>query len=73
MLQRAMRSYANRSLGAAKVITELVELAKQMRAEYGRGAQLGLLDDELAFYDAVRQNDSAMLELRDEVHETLAA
>lgn len=72
MLERAMRSYTNRSLDAAEVIAELVELAKQMRAEHDRGAKLGLRDDELAFYDAVRQNDSAVLELGDDTLKVIA-
>ena len=41
MLERAMRSYTNRSLDAAEIITELVELAKEMRKERDRGADLG--------------------------------
>jgi len=72
MLARAMRAYNNRSLTAAEVIAELVELAKQMRAEQERGSKLGLRDDELAFYDAVRQNDSAVLELGDDVLKRIA-
>ena len=72
MLERAMRSYTNRSLDAAEVITELVELAKQMRKEHDRGAKLGLRDDELAFYDAVCQNDSAVLELGDDTLKAIA-
>jgi type I restriction enzyme, R subunit len=72
MLERAMRSYTNRSLDAAEVLSELVELAKQMRAEHDRGANLGLRDDELAFYDAVRQNDSAALELSDDTLKAIA-
>ena len=72
MLERAMRSYTNRSLDAAQVITELVELAKQMRAEHQRGARLGLRDDELAFYDAVCQNGSAVLELGDSTLKKIA-
>ncbi len=72
MLERAMRSYNNRSLTAAEVIAELVELAKQMKTEHDRGATLGLRDDELAFYDAVRQNDSAVMELGDEVLKRIA-
>ncbi len=63
MLERAMRSYGNRTLDAAEVIAELVELAKQMRAEHARGAKLGLREDELAFYDAVCRNDSAVRQL----------
>jgi type I restriction enzyme, R subunit len=72
MLERAMRSYTNRSLDAAEVIAELVELAKQMRAERDRGGKLGLRDDELAFYDAVCQNDSAVLELGDDTLKVIA-
>jgi len=72
MLERAMRSYTNRSLDAAEVIGELVELARQLRSERDRGARLGLRDDELAFYDAVCQNDSAVLELGDETLKTIA-
>jgi type I restriction enzyme, R subunit len=67
-----MRSYTNRSLDAAEIITELVGLAKQMRAEHKRGANLGLRDDELAFYDAVCQNDSATLELSDDTLKAIA-
>jgi type I restriction enzyme R subunit len=72
MLERAMRSYTNRSLDAAEVIAELVELAKQIRAEHDRGEKLGLRDDELAFYDAVCQNDSAVLELGDDTLKAIA-
>jgi type I restriction enzyme R subunit len=51
----------------AEVIAELVNMAKALKAEHDRGAQLGLRDDELAFYDAVCQNDSAVMELGDDV------
>ncbi len=71
MLERAMRSYTNRSLDAAEVIAELVALAKEIRAEHDRGAKLGLGEDELAFYDAVCQNDSA-LHLGDETLKAIA-
>jgi len=72
MLERAMRSYTNRSLDAAEIIVELVELAKQLREERDRGSKLGLREDELAFYDAVCQNDSAVLELGDDVLKAVA-
>jgi len=49
MLERAMNAYTNRSLTAAEVIAEMVEMAKQLRLEFDRGTQLGLRDDELAF------------------------
>lgn len=72
MIERAMRSYTNRSLDAAEVIVELVALAKQLRDERERGTRLGLRDDELAFYDALCQNDSAVLELGDETLKAIA-
>lgn len=72
LLDRAMKSYNNHSLSAAEVIAELVELAKQLRAEGDRAGTLGLTQDELAFYDAVRQNDSAVLELGDEALKRIA-
>jgi type I restriction enzyme R subunit len=72
MLERAMKAYNNRSLTAAEIIAELVELAKEMKIEHERGATLGLRDDELAFYDAVCQNDSAVMELGDDVLKRIA-
>ena len=72
MSKRAMRSYNDRSLTAAEVIAELVELAKQMKTEHDRGETLGLRDDELAFYDAVCQKDSAVMELGDDVLKRIA-
>jgi type I restriction enzyme R subunit len=72
MLERAMRAYTNRSLDAAEVIAELVKLAKEMRSERDRGGRLGLRDDELAFYDAVCQNDAAVLELGDDALKAIA-
>jgi hypothetical protein len=51
---------------------ELVELAKQLKAEHDRGTQLGLRDDKLALYDAVCQNDSAVMELGDDVLKRIA-
>jgi type I restriction enzyme R subunit len=72
MLERTMKAYNNRSLTAAEVIAELVELAKEMKIEHERGAALGLRDDELVFYDAVCQNDSAVMELGDDVLKQIA-
>jgi type I restriction enzyme R subunit len=66
MLAEAIRKYQNRSLEAAQVITQLIELAKQMREAQRRGANLGLSDDELAFYDSLEVNDSAVKVLGDE-------
>ena len=66
MLEESIRRYQNRSIEAAQVITNLIELAKQMRAAHRRGADLGLSDEELAFYDALEVNDSAVKVLGDE-------
>jgi len=72
MLDAAIASYTNRSLTTAQIIAELVELAKVMRDAHTRGKALGLRDDEVAFYDAIVQNDAAVLELGDEVLKEIA-
>ncbi len=66
MLEETIRKYQNRSLQAAQVIQELMDLAKDMREAHQRGEQLGLSEDELAFYDALETNDSAVQVLGDE-------
>jgi type I restriction enzyme, R subunit len=66
MLEQAIRRYQNRAVEAAQVIEELIALAKDMREADARGEQLGLSDDELAFYDALETNDSAVRVLGDE-------
>ncbi|MEN6510972.1 MAG: type I restriction endonuclease subunit R [Chloroherpetonaceae bacterium] len=59
MLESAIKKYQNNLLTAAKVIEELVKLAKDIRESDKRGKALNLGDDELAFYDALANNDSA--------------
>lgn len=71
-LEEAINRYTNRSLTTAEVIAELVSLAKQMRNEQQRHDALGLREDEVAFYDAIVQNDAAVLELGDEVLKEIA-
>jgi type I restriction enzyme R subunit len=66
MLAEAIRKYQTRSIEAAQVITQLIEVAKQMQEAHHRGENLGLSDDELAFYDALEVNDSAVKVLGDE-------
>jgi type I restriction enzyme R subunit len=66
MLEKTLLRYQNRAIEAAQVIEELIELAKEMRAADRRGEDLGLTDDELAFYDALETNDSAVAVLGDE-------
>ncbi len=72
MLERSIRQYQNRSIGTAKIISELIELAKEMRQARNRGKELGLTEDELAFYDALEVNDSAVKVLGDETLRTIA-
>jgi len=60
MLEQAIRRYQNRAIEAAQVLEELIGLAKDMRTASARGEALGLSDDELAFYDALEVNDSAV-------------
>ena len=56
----------------AKVIEELIRLAREMREAQARGEALGLTDDELAFYDALETNDSAVKVLGDDTLRTIA-
>lgn len=60
MLEEAIRKYQNRAIEAAAVIEELIALAKDMREADRRGETLGLTEDEVAFYDALEVNDSAV-------------
>ena len=72
MLERSLRRYQNRAIEAAQVIEELIELARAIREAAARGEQLGLSDDELAFYDALGANDSAVSVLGDETLRDIA-
>jgi type I restriction enzyme R subunit len=72
MLEQAIRRYQNRAIEAVAVIEELIALAKQMRQADARGEELGLTEDELAFYDALETNDSAVKVLGDETLRTIA-
>ena len=72
MLEQSLRRYQNRSVEAAQVIEELIDLAREMREASARGEQLGLTDDELAFYDALETNDSAVQVLGDETLRAIA-
>jgi type I restriction enzyme R subunit len=65
LLEQAVSKYQNRTIETAQVIEELIQLAKDMRAAGARGEQLGLSEHELAFYDALETNDSAVKVLGD--------
>lgn len=60
MLKKTMNAYHNRAVTTYEVIEELIQLAREMRDAAQRGEDLGLGDDELAFYDALAQNESAV-------------
>lgn len=72
MLEEAVRKYQNRAIEAAEVIEELIKLAKEIRASQNRGEQLNLTEDEVAFYDALEVNDSAVKVLGDEALRMIA-
>ena len=72
LLEQSLRRYQNRSIEAAQVIEEMIKLAKDMRDAAARGASLGLTDDEVAFYDALEINDSAVKILGDDVLRAIA-
>ena len=72
MLEQSLRRYQNRAVEAAQVIEELIELARELREADARGERLGLSEDELAFYDALETNDSAVQVLGDETLREIA-
>ena len=72
MLEQAIRRYQNRAIETAKVIEELIALAKDVRAATQRGTALRLSEDEVAFYDALETNDSAVKVLGDDTLKTIA-
>jgi type I restriction enzyme R subunit len=62
-LQETLRKYNNRAIETSQVIEELIQMAKEFQAEMEREASLGLNPDEIAFYDALANNESAVREL----------
>ena len=72
MLQQSILRYQNRAIEAAQVIEELIGLAQEIREADARGEQLGLSEEEMAFYDALETNDSAVKVLGDETLRAIA-
>lgn len=72
MLTDVIRRYQNRSIETAQVMEELIEMAKKFRAAANRGVVLGLREDEVKFYDALANNESAVRELQDETLKKIA-
>jgi type I restriction enzyme, R subunit len=65
-LEETLRKYQNRAVGTAQVIQELIALAKEIREAGNRGEDLKLSEDEVAFYDALETNESAVKALGDQ-------
>jgi type I restriction enzyme, R subunit len=72
LLENAIKKYQNRAIETAQVIEELIALAKDLREANQRGEKMGLTDDEVAFYDALEVNDSAVAVLGDETLRLIA-
>jgi type I restriction enzyme R subunit len=72
MLSNVITRYQNRSIETAQVMEELVDMAKKFKSAASRGEQLGLSDDEVKFYDALANNESAVKELSDETLKKIA-
>ena len=71
-LLETLRKYHNRAIETAQVIEELIQMAKEFQAVLEREAALGLEQDEIAFYDALANNESAVRELGDDILKKIA-
>jgi type I restriction enzyme R subunit len=72
-LKKTLNAYHNRAISTMEVIEELIKLAKEMDAATKRGEDLGLTDDEVAFYDALAMNESALKAMGDDKLKIIAA
>jgi type I restriction enzyme R subunit len=72
MLAEALNRYQNRTIDAAQVIAEIVEIANAIRAQRQRGEETGLSENELAFYDALTTNKSAREAMQDDTLRDIA-
>ena len=72
LLANVVKRYQNRAIETAQVIEELIEMAKKFHAAATRGEELGLSEDEIRFYDALANNESAVRELSDETLKKIA-
>ena len=73
LLQRTLNAYHNRAIATQEVIEELIKLAKQLSAADQRGVDLGLTNEEVAFYDALANNESAVQAMGDQKLRVIAA
>ena len=72
MLETAIKKYQNNLLTTAEIIQELIDIAKHVKEADQEGAKLGLTEDEVAFYNALEVNDSAVQVLGDETLKEIA-
>ena len=72
LLENAIRKYQNRTIETTQVILELIQLAKEINEAYKRGENTGLTEDELAFYDALAENESAKEVMGDDILKQIA-
>jgi type I restriction enzyme, R subunit len=72
-LKKTLNAYHNRAISTLEVIEELIKVAKDMDAASKRGEELGLTQDEVAFYDALAANDSAVIAMGDDKLRLIAA
>ena len=72
MLTNVITRYQNRSIETAQVMSELVEMAKKFRDAVSRGEELGMTQDEVKFYDALANNESAVMLMNDEILKNIA-
>jgi len=72
LLEKSIKAYQNRAIETVEVIEELIKLAKDINKAEQRGEELGLTDDEVAFYDALGTNDSAVQVLGDDTLKQIA-
>jgi type I restriction enzyme R subunit len=72
LLEASIRKYQNRAIETTQIIMELIELAKEISEAEKRGEATGLTPDELAFYDALADNDSAREIMGDDILKQIA-
>jgi type I restriction enzyme, R subunit len=72
-LKKTLNAYHNRAIATQEVIEELIKLAKEMEAATKRGEDMGLSDEEVAFYDALAANASAVHAMGDDKLKIIAA
>jgi type I restriction enzyme R subunit len=73
MLKKTLNAYHNRAIATQEIIEELISLAKELDAAAKRGEEMNLTEEELAFYDALAANESAVRAMGDDKLRVIAA